>query len=156
MDNIGSGHTACAESSRWLCTRKGLWVLPRPHQQPWPVSGSAHSAAASPAFPMDEHMPVQRIQTTLSPGAGREQCPLCSPGTATPAEATISCHQQRCRMEHRAPFCLLTAICPSHNRRPDLKPPAYLLFFPPGPTETVCPPQPKQEPQVVTREEWVT
>lgn len=44
---------------------------------------------------MAEHMQVQRIPSHPVQAGN----PECSPGTATLAEAIITCHQQRCEME---------------------------------------------------------
>lgn len=92
IDNIGSGHTACAESSRWLCRRKGWWVFSCPHQHPRPISGSAHSAPASPAFPLAEHMQVQRLpkHAVSTCRQGTLSAALAQPHQPGPPSAAVS------------------------------------------------------------------
>lgn len=145
IDSIGSGHIACAGSSRWLCRRKGLWALPLP------PPASMANLWVSPficCFSSLSHGWAHASAEGTKPSCPHVQAgtPVCSPGTAALAGATIGCHQQRCETEHPAPSCPLTAICLSHNRRPEWKLPVCLLFFPPWHTQTVCPPRPKQGP----------
>lgn len=114
IDNIASGDTACARSSRWLWQQREGPVVP-------PLLPSA-SMANLQVSPYGKHVlllpqPLLHCgwahasaeETRLShPQVQAGNC-VCSPGTAAPAGATMGLHKGRREMGHHVP--VLSSRC---------------------------------------------